>query len=98
MKKYIVIVFIISFLLTLVVGNILSNDSEKIGGDSISGYRENGMYYILISKTEYKEVDSIIWIRNFVLWIATFAFGLIAAISMVISLVVYFLIPFYSKT
>jgi hypothetical protein len=97
-KSFLPILFLIFFPLTLISGNLLSHNSQTIGGDSIDGYIEDGKYYITISKTEYKEVEKSVWILNLVFWITTFLFGLIAAVSMALSIIFYFLIPFYSNS
>jgi len=52
----------------------LGAHNAKLNGDAISGYVDEGSYYIMTDKQNFDEVSSFNWILNLVLWIATFVF------------------------
>lgn len=97
MKKKALIAFLISFPLTLILGNLVQKDTEALGGDAISGYVENEKYYIMIDDQSYKEVAKDIWIKNYILWVSTIVVAFIFIISMAISTIKYLIIPAISK-
>ena len=104
MKKIFLIIFLISLIiflislpLTLIIGNILQDNGKALGGAAISGYEENGKYFIMTYTKEFEEVSRHLWMKNYVLWVSTLVLGLIFMISMAVSVTLYLIVPALSK-
>jgi len=65
-KIFITVIFS-SILLTI----ILYCQTLKLNGDALSGYHDEGAYYILTYDKEYKEVSRVTWYFNSALLITT---------------------------
>jgi len=67
------VIFIFSFIL-------LISNTNKLGGDAISGYREGENYYIMTSDG-YKEVTFFLWHYNYLLFIITLTTAIIFSLG-----------------
>ena len=81
MKIKLTIIALIFIFLLLMNFIMLSIHSKKIGGDSISGYKKNGQYYILNVEGKYVEIDKTPWLINKSLWISCFIFGFLGGLG-----------------
>ncbi len=84
-KKISLIIFVCSFILTIVLGNIVGMHDERIGGSAIDGYVENDKYFIMTYEQKYLEINQTSYYINLILWISMLFFGLVLGISGIVT-------------
>jgi len=96
MKKIFIRLFFVIIIFTIFLIILLKYQTNKLNGDAVSGYHNEGKYYILTYDKEYKEVSRTAWYFNKLIWRMTIIFSLLLGICFIIFMVVYFF-PFVIK-
>jgi len=96
LKKIFPKIFITVIFSSILLIIILNYQTKKINGDALSGYHDEGVYYILTDNNEYKEVSRAVWYFNSALWIMTVISWLLLIICFCIFSIVYFF-PFIRR-
>jgi len=96
MRKKISIFFLIVFILAIISLIILKIQIDRLDGDAISGYKNNGEYFIMTNDISYVEVSKFEYYIDIIIWVAAFVFFGLSGIGMLFFISAYGL-PFTFK-
>jgi len=92
MEKVIIKLILLFFTLFIISFIFLIINTNKLGGDTLSGCKEEEKYYIR-AEEGYKETTSIQWYYNYSLWIFTLSTGINSIVGFVY-LMIRYILPF----
>lgn len=81
--------FIVFLIITILSIYGVNKHCSNIGGDAISGYSEDGMFYIMTSDKLFLEVSKETYVLNISLFIILFISAVISAVSMLMTVILF---------